>query len=62
MVSSKHRVAPGAPFYGPAVVHQGKDIVQLKVLSDRSAPDIGSLPSRRRPEFSSYLFLLRISL
>ena len=25
----------GAPFYGPAAVHQGKDIVQLKVLSDR---------------------------
>ncbi len=23
------------PFYGPAAVHQGKDIVQLKVLSDR---------------------------
>jgi hypothetical protein len=26
---------PGTPFYGPAAVHQGKDIVQLKVLSDR---------------------------
>jgi hypothetical protein len=26
---------PGAPFYGPAAVHQGKDIVQLKILSDR---------------------------
>ena len=25
----------GAPFYGPAAVHDGKDIVQLKVLSDR---------------------------
>jgi hypothetical protein len=25
----------GAPFYGPAAVHQGKDIVQLKILSDR---------------------------
>ena len=23
------------PFYGPAAVHQGKDVVQLKVLSDR---------------------------
>ena len=23
------------PFYGPAAVHDGKDIVQLKVLSDR---------------------------
>jgi hypothetical protein len=25
------------PFYGPAAVHEGKDIVQLKVLSDRRA-------------------------
>lgn len=25
----------GASFYGPAAVHDGKDIVQLKVLSDR---------------------------
>jgi hypothetical protein len=25
----------GAPFYGPAAVHRGKDIVQLKILSDR---------------------------
>ena len=25
----------GAPFYGAAAVHQGKDIVQLKILSDR---------------------------
>jgi hypothetical protein len=25
----------GAPFYGPTAVHQGKDIVQLKILSDR---------------------------
>jgi hypothetical protein len=25
----------GVPFYGPAGVHDGKDIVQLKVLSDR---------------------------
>ena len=25
----------GALFYGPAAVHQGKDIVQLKILSDR---------------------------
>ncbi len=23
------------PFYGPAAVHDGKDIVQLKILSDR---------------------------
>ena len=27
----------GAPFYGPAAIHDGKDIVQLKVLSDRRA-------------------------
>jgi hypothetical protein len=25
------------PFYGPTAVHEGKDIVQLKVLSDRRA-------------------------
>ena len=25
------------PFYGPAAVHDGKDIIQLKVLSDRRA-------------------------
>jgi len=27
----------GVPFYGPAAVHEGRDIVQLKVLSDRRA-------------------------
>ena len=27
----------GVPFYGPGTVHDGKDIVQLKVLSDRRA-------------------------
>src|SRR5207253_9036766 len=27
----------GVPFYGPAAVHDGKDIVQLKILSDRRA-------------------------
>ena len=26
---------PGTPFYGPAAVYQGKDVVQLKILSDR---------------------------
>jgi len=26
---------PGTPFYGSAAVYQGKDIVQLKILSDR---------------------------
>ena len=25
------------PFYGPAAVHDGRDIIQLKVLSDRRA-------------------------
>jgi hypothetical protein len=25
----------GAPFYGPAAVYEGKEIVQLKILSDR---------------------------
>ena len=25
----------GAPFYGPTAVYEGRDIVQLKVLSDR---------------------------
>ena len=28
---------PGAPFYGPGAVYEGRDIVQLKVLSDRRA-------------------------
>jgi hypothetical protein len=27
----------GVPFYGPGAIHDGKDIVQLKVLSDRRA-------------------------
>ena len=27
--------ASAVPFYGPTAVHQGKDVVQLKVLSDR---------------------------
>jgi len=26
---------PATEFYGPAAVHQGRDLVQLKVLSDR---------------------------
>ena len=26
---------PGTPFYGPAAVYHGEDIVQLKILSDR---------------------------
>jgi hypothetical protein len=28
---------PGLPFYGPGAVYDGRDIVQLKVLSDRRA-------------------------
>ena len=27
----------GVPFYGPAAVHEGQEVVQLKVLSDRRA-------------------------
>jgi len=27
----------GVKFYGPAAVHEGRDIVQLKILSDRRA-------------------------
>ena len=26
---------PGTPFYGPAAIYAGKEIIQLKVLSDR---------------------------
>ena len=26
---------PGTPFYGPAAIHDGKPIVELKILSDR---------------------------
>ena len=33
----KGRVDPGVPFYGPAAIYDGQDIVQLKVLSDRRA-------------------------
>src|ERR1044071_9312942 len=25
----------GVPFYGPGAIHEGQDIVQLKILSDR---------------------------
>jgi hypothetical protein len=28
---------PGAPFYGPNAVYDGRDVVRLKVLSDRRA-------------------------
>ncbi|HXC91181.1 MAG TPA: hypothetical protein VNV18_13550 [Stellaceae bacterium] len=28
---------PGTPFYGPAAIYEGREIVQLKVLSDRRA-------------------------
>jgi hypothetical protein len=42
------------PFYGPAAVHQGKDIVQLKVLSDRRGEGggIAWLVNSRRPRAS----------
>ena len=29
---------PGIPFYGAAAVYEGRDIVQLKILSDRGQP------------------------
>ena len=32
----------GVPFYGPAAVHDGREVVQLKVLSDRR-PDGGGI-------------------
>lgn len=32
---------PATPFYGPAAVCEGRDIVQLKVLSDRRAEGSG---------------------
>jgi hypothetical protein len=28
---------PGTPFYGPGAVFEGREVVQLKVLSDRRA-------------------------
>ena len=34
---------PGTPFYGPAAVYQGKDIVQLKLLGDRRSEDGGTV-------------------
>jgi len=40
---------PGTPFYGPAAVYQGKDIVQLKILSDR------------RPEGGGIAWLIKAS-
>jgi hypothetical protein len=43
---------PGLPFYGPGAVYNGKDVVQLKVLSDRRAEggaSPGSRASRRHP-------------
>src|SRR5260370_10781397 len=35
-VARAERVS-GVPFYGPSAVYQGRDIVQLKILSDRRA-------------------------
>src|SRR5215472_15379163 len=40
---------PGTPFYGPTAVYQGKDIVQLKILSDR------------RPEGGGIAWLIKAS-
>jgi hypothetical protein len=34
---SRMEWASAVPFYGPAAVHDGQDIIQLKVLSDRRA-------------------------
>jgi hypothetical protein len=31
----------GTPFYGPAAVYDGKEIIQLKILSDRRSEDGG---------------------
>jgi hypothetical protein len=44
----------GVPFYGAAAVHEGKDIVQLKVLSDRgqTAAVSPGLPSSPHPPAS----------
>ena len=46
---------PGTPFYGPAAFYEGKNIVQLKILSDRrkrAAALRGSSSSRRHPASS----------
>jgi len=44
---------PGAPFYGPEAVHQGNDIVQLKILSDRRSEGGGiAWPSSHRRRVS----------
>src|SRR6201993_3810847 len=40
---------PGIPFYGPAARYDGKDIVQLKILSDR------------RPEGGGIAWLAKLS-
>src|SRR5262249_14723217 len=32
---------PGAPFYGPAAMHQDNDIVQLKIISGRRSERCG---------------------
>lgn len=38
---AKAEWACAVPFYGPGAVHDGRDIVQLKVLSDRRAESGG---------------------
>jgi hypothetical protein len=40
------------PFYGPAAVHDGKDIVQLKVLSDRRSEGGRSTKSGQQTQAS----------
>jgi hypothetical protein len=39
---------PGTPFYGPAAAYRGKDIIQLKVLSDADKR-AAALPGWSRP-------------
>jgi hypothetical protein len=40
---------PGTPFYGPAAIYDGREIVQLKILSDR------------RPEGGGIAWLVKFS-
>ena len=40
--------ASAVPFYGPAAVYQGKDVVRLKVLSDRRGEGGGIAWNSRR--------------
>ena len=40
---------PGTSFYGPAARYDGKDIVQLKVLSDRRAEAVNGIAGTSAP-------------